>query len=262
MEEILAEKIYGYDDNNIESAVAQLLINNKMTIATAESCTGGVLAHRLTNVSGSSKYMLGGVVSYRNDVKIAKVGVKKETLIAHGAVSEQTVSEMARGIQKKFHSDIGIGITGIAGPTGGTYEKPVGLVFIGLAIKDKLIVKKFQFLKDYYGLINELEDSDLEIKLVSNLDIALMKLLAIMNRGTKKDFIDKVMSVYRKQTPGVCQISGEKFTERNTPDGVQGYQASILHPDVPGKTINISVCKKVYLEYYKAFYPDADLPKI
>lgn len=148
IEEILAEKIYGYDDDTIEGAVAQLLINNKMTIATAESCTGGLLAHRLTNVSGSSKYMLGGVVSYSNDVKIEKVGVKKETLIAHGAVSEQTVSEMACGIQKKFKSDIGIGITGIAGPTGGTDEKPVGLVFIGLAIKDKLIVKRFQFVND------------------------------------------------------------------------------------------------------------------
>ncbi len=119
-----------------------------MTIATAESCTGGLLAHRLTNVSGSSKYLLGGVVSYSNDIKIAEVGVNKETIIAHGAVSEQTAGEMARGIQEKFQSDIGIGITGIAGPTGGTDEKPVGLVFIGLAINDKLIVKRFLFLKN------------------------------------------------------------------------------------------------------------------
>jgi nicotinamide-nucleotide amidase len=148
IEKILAEKIYGYDDASIEDAVAKFLINNKMTIATAESCTGGLLAHRLTNVSGSSKYMLGGVVSYSNGVKISKVGVKEETLIAHGAVSEQTAGEMALGIQKKFQSDIGIGITGIAGPTGGTDEKPVGLVYIGLALKDKLIVKKFLFLKD------------------------------------------------------------------------------------------------------------------
>jgi nicotinamide-nucleotide amidase len=146
--EILAEKIYGYDEDNLEDAVAKLLINNNMTIATAESCTGGLLAHRLTNISGSSEYMLGGIVSYSNEVKIAKVSVKEETIIAHGAVSEQTVSEMARGIQKKFQSDVGIGITGIAGPTGGTDEKPVGLVYIGLAIKEKLIVKRFVFLKD------------------------------------------------------------------------------------------------------------------
>lgn len=148
IEEILAEKIYGYDEDTIEDAVAKLLINKKMTIATAESCTGGLLAHRLTNVSGSSKYLLGGIVSYSNDVKIEKVGVKKETIIAYGAVSEQTAGEMARGIQNEFQTNIGIGITGIAGPTGGTDEKPVGLVYIGLAIKDKLIVKRFLFLKD------------------------------------------------------------------------------------------------------------------
>lgn len=148
IEEILAEKIYGYDEDTIEDAVAKLLIDKKLTIATAESCTGGLLAHRLTNVSGSSKYFIGGVVSYSNDVKIEQVGVKKETIIAHGAVSEQTAGEMATKIQNKFQSDIGIGITGIAGPTGGTNEKPVGLVYIGLAIKDKLIVRRFLFLKD------------------------------------------------------------------------------------------------------------------
>jgi nicotinamide-nucleotide amidase len=145
---ILAEKIYGYDEDTLEDAVAKLLINYNMTIATGESCTGGLLAHRLTNVSGSSKYLQGGVVSYSNEVKIAKVGVKEETLIAHGAVSEQTAGEMAVGIQKKFNTDVGIGITGIAGPTGGTDEKPVGLVYIGLAIREKLIVKRFLFLKD------------------------------------------------------------------------------------------------------------------
>lgn len=148
LEEILADKIYGFDEDTIEEAVAKLLISSKMTIATAESCTGGLLAHRLTNVSGSSQYLLGGIVSYSNDIKITEVGVKKETIIAYGAVSEQTAGEMACGIQKKFKTDIGIGITGIAGPTGGTDEKPVGLVFIGLAIKDKLIVKRFLFLKD------------------------------------------------------------------------------------------------------------------
>ncbi len=148
LEKLLAEKIYGYNGDTIEDAVAKLLINNKMTIATAESCTGGLLVHRLTNISGSSKYLLGGVVSYSNDIKISEVGVKKETIIVHGAVSKQTAGEMARGIQRKFQTDIGIGITGIAGPTGGTDEKPVGLVFIGLAIKDKLIVKRFQFVND------------------------------------------------------------------------------------------------------------------
>ncbi|MBU0529306.1 competence/damage-inducible protein A [bacterium] len=148
IEKILTKNIYGYGEVTLEDAVAKLLINNKMTIATAESCTGGLLAHRLTNVSGSSEYMLGGVVCYSNEVKISKVGVNEKTLITHGAVSERTAGEMACGIQKQFQSDIGIGITGIAGPTGGTDEKPVGLVYIGLALKEELTVKRFLFLKD------------------------------------------------------------------------------------------------------------------
>ena len=146
--EILAEKIYGCNDEILEGVVAKLLIGRNLTISTAESCSGGLLAHRLTNISGSSQYMLGGVISYSNDVKVSKVGVKQDTVIEYGAVSEETAGEMARGIKEKFQTDIGIGITGIAGPTGGTDEKPVGLVYIGLAIKDKLIVKRFQFLKD------------------------------------------------------------------------------------------------------------------
>lgn len=145
IENLLGERIFGYNDDTIESAVAKLLIKDKLTIATAESCTGGLLAHRLTNVSGSSQYMEGGIVCYNNDVKIEKVGVKKQTIIDYGAVSEETANELAVSIKEKFGTDIGIGITGIAGPTGGTNEKPVGLVFIGLAIKDKLLVKRFQF---------------------------------------------------------------------------------------------------------------------
>lgn len=148
LQHLLGDLIYGYDDETLEDAVAKLLINNNMTIATAESCTAGLLAHRLTNVSGSSKYMEGGIVCYNNDVKIDKVGVKMQTIIDHGAVSEETAYELAIGIKNKFGTNIGIGITGIAGPDGGTDEKPVGLVYIGLAVKDSIKVNKFQFLKD------------------------------------------------------------------------------------------------------------------
>ncbi len=144
----LIEKVYGYDNETLEDIVANMLIDNNLTIATAESCTGGLLASRLTDVSGSSQYMQGSVVSYSNEVKVSQVGVKQDTLFTHGAVSEETAGEMAIGIKEKFKTDIGIGITGIAGPTGGTDEKPVGLVYIAIAIKDKLIVKRFQFLKD------------------------------------------------------------------------------------------------------------------
>lgn len=164
LQELLEELIYGYDDQSIEDSVAKLLIENKYTIATAESCTGGLLAHRLTNVSGSSNYMEGGVICYNNEVKIDKVGVDRKTIVDHGAVSEQTAYELAISIKEKFGTDIGIGITGVAGPTGGTDEKPVGLVYIGLAIKDKAIVKKYQFVKD--RLANKLFSSQTALNML------------------------------------------------------------------------------------------------
>jgi nicotinamide-nucleotide amidase len=148
VKKLLGNMIYGYNDVTIEESVAELLITNNLTIATAESCTGGLLAHRLTNVSGSSQYMEGGIVCYNNDVKIEKVGVNKQTIIDHGAVSEETAYELSLGIKEKFKTDIGVGITGIAGPTGGTDEKPIGLVYIGLAINESVKVKRFQFLND------------------------------------------------------------------------------------------------------------------
>jgi len=164
LEELLSELIYGYDNQTIEETVATQLVDNNMTIATAESCTGGLLAHRLTNVSGSSSYMEGGVVCYNNEVKIDKVGVDSQTIIDHGAVSEQTAYELAIGIRKKFTTDIGIGITGVAGPTGGTDEKPVGLVYIGLAINEKVIVKKYQFVKN--RLANKLLSSQTALNML------------------------------------------------------------------------------------------------
>lgn len=148
IENLLGNIIYGYDEKTVEDTVAKLLIEKHYTIATAESCTGGLLAHRLTNISGSSQYMEGGIICYTNDVKIEKVGVKKQTIIDHGAVSEETAHELAINIKEKFNTDIGVGITGIAGPTGGTGEKPVGLVYIGLAVNDKVKVKKYIFLND------------------------------------------------------------------------------------------------------------------
>ena len=105
------------------------------TIATAESCTGGLIGDRLTNVSGSSSYFKGGIVAYSNAVKEEAVGVSKATLESVGAVSEETALEMARGVREKLNADIGISTTGIAGPTGGTEEKPVGLVFVGLSFE-------------------------------------------------------------------------------------------------------------------------------
>ena len=113
-----------------------------MTIACAESCTGGLLTSTLTDISGSSAYVMGSVVSYSNDVKCRILHVQEETLSAYGAVSEETAFEMAEGIRNLMQTDIGIGITGIAGPYGGSADKPVGLVYIAAADKNHTIVSK------------------------------------------------------------------------------------------------------------------------
>ncbi|MBK8027273.1 MAG: CinA family protein [Chloroflexi bacterium] len=118
---------------NLETRLGKLLADHGWTVCTAESCTGGLVAHRLTNVAGSSAYVLGGVVTYSNAAKEQLVAVKHETLLAHGAVSEPTAREMAEGVRALFDADFAVSITGIAGPGGGTVDKPVGLTYIGLA---------------------------------------------------------------------------------------------------------------------------------
>jgi nicotinamide-nucleotide amidase len=139
------EGIYGENNIPIEEVVAKLLISNKLTIATAESCTGGLLAGRLINYPGISQSYMEGAVTYSNEAKMSRLGVKKETLDNFGAVSEETAREMADGIVKAAGTDVGISVTGIAGPGGGTTEKPVGLVYVGLNIKGSVKVKKFNF---------------------------------------------------------------------------------------------------------------------
>ena len=117
----------------IEAVVVRLLTGRKQTLALAESCTGGAISDHVTNVPGASKVFLGGVVAYKNDVKQKFLGVHAETLKQNGAVSEAVAREMAEGARKKFGADFAIAVTGIAGPGGGTKDKPVGTVFIALA---------------------------------------------------------------------------------------------------------------------------------
>jgi PncC family amidohydrolase len=116
-----------------EKETGALLVARGLTLVTAESCTGGLVAHRITDVPGSSAYFLGGFVAYANEAKEAILGVRHETLMAHGAVSEETALEMARGARQRLGADLGISTTGIAGPSGGTPDKPVGLVYVALS---------------------------------------------------------------------------------------------------------------------------------
>lgn len=127
----------------LEEYVGDLLRVQRLTLATAESCTGGLIGHRLTNIAGSSDYYLGGIIAYSNQAKMQVLNVQEKTLMIYGAVSEQVASEMARGARIALHSDMAVSVTGIAGPGGGTSEKPVGLTYIALATPELLLVRRF-----------------------------------------------------------------------------------------------------------------------
>lgn len=140
--------VYGYNDDSMEEVVGRKLKEMKATLALAESCTGGLLAHRLTNVSGSSEYFLRGYVTYSNAAKIELLGVSQELIAQHGAVSEPCALAMAAGAKKMSGADYAVAITGIAGPSGGTPEKPVGTVWIALASPQRVSAKHFLFMND------------------------------------------------------------------------------------------------------------------
>lgn len=144
----LGAHIYGVDDETIEEAVGRLMVAHHWRIAVAESCTGGLVADRLTNVPGSSRYVRGGVIAYHNDVKRTQLGVPSTLLARYGAVSAPVARSMAQGVRRLLGSDVGLAITGIAGPTGGTKRKPVGLVFLALADGCRVLSQRCRFFGD------------------------------------------------------------------------------------------------------------------
>ncbi|MDO8536489.1 MAG: nicotinamide-nucleotide amidohydrolase family protein [Candidatus Omnitrophota bacterium] len=152
---------------NIEKNVGKVLKKFKMTMAVAESCTGGLISSRLTDISGSSDYFLMGMVAYSNKIKENILGVSADLLKKYGAVSEQVALEMAKGVRSVANTDIGIGVTGIAGPTGGTRSKPVGLVYIALVTGKKNIVKEFRFKGSRKAI--KLQASEAALKLCAHL---------------------------------------------------------------------------------------------
>jgi len=144
----LRKHIYSYDNESLEKVVADMLMDNDLTISLAESCTGGLLASKFTSISGISKTLDRAIVTYSNNAKIQELKIDENIIKKHGAVSEETAGAMANGIKSIAKTDIGVSITGIAGPTGGTLEKPVGLVYIGIATDGNTIIKKLNLTGD------------------------------------------------------------------------------------------------------------------
>ena len=148
LEALIPELVFGYDKDTLEAAVGRLLREKPATLAVAESCTGGFLSHRITAVAGSSDYFLGGTVAYANSAKTRLLGVPEAVLQEHGAVSEPTVGAMVEGVRKQFGATYGVATTGIAGPGGGTPEKPVGTVWLAVSDGAQIRTHKLQLGKD------------------------------------------------------------------------------------------------------------------
>jgi len=141
-----AESIYGADEESLDSVVGELLKSQHLTISVAESCTGGMITSRLTNIVGASSYLLEGFVTYSNEAKIARLDVPQELIRQYGSVSRQVARAMAEGVRRVARTDLGLSATGVAGPTGGTPDKPVGLVYLGLAWGNDSVVVERRFL--------------------------------------------------------------------------------------------------------------------
>lgn len=166
LQPLINDYIYGYGEDPIEVATGRILKEKGLSVATAESCTGGYLSHMITSVPGSSAYFKGGVVAYANDIKVGQLGVNTTTLELFGAVSEETIKQMAEGVRQKFRTNIGLATSGVAGPDGGTPEKPVGTVWIAYSDENGTIAKKLQLSKE----------RSLNIRLASVATLNLMRL--------------------------------------------------------------------------------------
>lgn len=163
LKELIAPYIFGYDDDTIQSVVGKLLTEKQKTLSVAESCTGGFLAHLITSIPGSSTYFIGGTVSYSNASKMSQLHVSEQSLKEYGAVSEAVAIEMAIGARKTYNTDFALSITGIAGPGGGSLEKPIGTVWIGVATHDACFAKKFMLGTNRLRIIQVAADTALNM---------------------------------------------------------------------------------------------------
>lgn len=152
IEKILGNYIFALNEETFEGALGQLMRDRGKTLAVAESCSGGLISHKLTRIPGSSDYFIGGVVAYSNSLKESLLGVPPETIGAHGAVSAETARAMAEGVRRLAMADFGVSVTGIAGPSGGSVDKPVGLVFIGMSQSGQTTDHRFLFSGDRWQI--------------------------------------------------------------------------------------------------------------
>jgi len=148
-------------NQSTESFVGELLRNSGLKLATAESCTGGLIGQKITSIPGSSDYFVGGVIAYANMAKVKLIGVNLRTLREYGAVSQETVREMARGVRQVLDADIGLAVSGIAGPSGGTPQKPVGTVWIGLSVSEADQAWEYHFAGDRHAVNEQAVDKAL-----------------------------------------------------------------------------------------------------
>ncbi len=172
---VLGDSVYGYDRDNMAMVVGKLLTDRNLKLAVAESCSGGLICRRITDTPGSSAYFLGGIVSYANSMKTHYLGVSKELLEARGAVSRETAEAMAVGVRTGCVADIALAVTGIAGPDGGTKDKPIGTVYIAIATEEENWVTKFHFRGD--------REHIREITAQSGLDLIRKYILQKIDRG-------------------------------------------------------------------------------
>lgn len=145
LKSIIGSYIFGYNDEKLEVIIGTLLKDNYLTLSTAESCTGGMISTMITSIPGSSEYFKGGIVAYSNEIKTSELSVSPYTLIMNGAVSQQVVEQMADGARNRFNTDFAIAVSGIAGPDGGTEEKPVGTIWIGIATRKRIVSAVYNF---------------------------------------------------------------------------------------------------------------------
>jgi nicotinamide-nucleotide amidase len=145
LEKIIGKAIYGYGDQYLQEVIGELLIKNKADLSLAESCTGGRISGLITSVPGSSAYFKGGIVAYSDEIKKGQLNVPEKTIFEHGAVSKAVVEYMAKGVKEKFNTRYAAAVSGIAGPSGGTDEKPVGTTWIAVTDDEKVISKQYRF---------------------------------------------------------------------------------------------------------------------